>query len=1190
MKQLILSIYDILSQRKWLVYILLFVFVFTCLALIFSLNYEEDIAKFLPQNEESRKYSDVYSNLGGKDKIAIIFASDETGKEEEIIRAMETFEHLREQTDSIGLITDLQIRVDDSRIMEVMEFVCENYPYLLTDEDYHRMDSLLNVPGYIAGCMENNKQMLMLPTGGILTQNLRYDPLHLFSPVLSRLQGFNPYTDYHIVDGCIFNQTATRALAFFSSPYGMSESKQNEELFILLEELIRQTNQEYPELKISAIGAPLIAVGNAKQIKQDSILAVSLALLIIFSVLLIAFKRMDDLFWIAASIVFGGLFALGIIALIKDSISIIVLGIGSVIIGIAVNYPLHYLDHIKHEQHKRTALKDMIFPLLIGNITTVSAFLCLLFLEAEAMRDLGLFGSLTLIGTIIFVLLFLPILVSSRKSGKKYLYFDLERLNPVPNAWKEKLFLPFLLITALLFYFSLGTSFDSDLRNINYMTEEQKNDIEVLSSGLQQDDANALIYAVAEGKNRQEALERQEELLAILQRYPAEEIRNINGIQNFIPSISQQRKRLEQWTKFWERHQTAIDTFKQECLSLGFSTHAFDVFLDPVNNTPDPQDSDYFETIRINLGQNYILETEENVRIVNYLYAPKEKAANLKERLKNEPIEGFAFDSQDVSNQLVTMLSDSFDYIGFVCGFVVFFFLWLSFGRFEISLLAFLPLAVSWIWILGIMNLSGIQFNIVNIILATFIFGQGDDYTIFISEGLMYEYAYGKKVLKSYKNGVAISAIIMFVGIGVLIFAKHPAMRSLAEVAIIGMLAVVVMTYYLPPLVFNWFTKKKKQVREVPLTAKRMGYSIYAMAFFLAGCYIMMIPYTIYIRIVGVTEKRKLKYHRVLQAFARFVIYRVPGTSFSCSNKENESFDKPAVIICNHQSHLDLMCLMMLTPKLIFLTNEWVWNNHFYGMIIRMAEFYPVSNGVEANIDHFQSLIDRGYSIAVFPEGTRSEDCSIQRFHQGAFHFARQLKVDILPVFIHGQGQVLPKKDFMLREGIMYMEVGKRVPAKELENIPALKLASRFTKLYRKQYAEISKQCENTNYFIPYVRYKYMYKGRSIETLCNTKLKQIGKCADIIDRDYSGIRTVRILNSGQGEFAWLFALVHREIEVYAYEMNEDLHRIAANTAAIPVNLHFVYQKEEGDFNEIADKIIVCRTDDDADKQINPQVL
>ena len=132
-------------------------------------------------------------------------------------------------------------------------------------------------------------------------------------------------------------------------------------------------------------------------------------------------------------------------------------------------------------------------------------------------------------------------------------------------------------------------------------------------------------------------------------------------------------------------------------------------------------------------------------------------------------------------------------------------------------------MAVSWIWILGIMGIFDIHFNIVNIILATFIFGQGDDYTIFITEGCCYEYAYRKKLLASYKSSIILSALIMFIGIGTLIFAKHPALHSLAEVTIIGMFSVVLMAFALPPIVFNWMVRQKGTYRRRPLTLSALA-------------------------------------------------------------------------------------------------------------------------------------------------------------------------------------------------------------------------------------------------------------------------------------------------------------------------------------------------------------------------------
>ena len=66
--------------------------------------------------------------------------------------------------------------------------------------------------------------------------------------------------------------------------------------------------------------------------------------------------------------------------------------IGSVIIGIAANYPLHFLAHIRQGYSCQQSIADVAAPLLTGNITTIGAFLSLLFISSGAMHDLGLFA------------------------------------------------------------------------------------------------------------------------------------------------------------------------------------------------------------------------------------------------------------------------------------------------------------------------------------------------------------------------------------------------------------------------------------------------------------------------------------------------------------------------------------------------------------------------------------------------------------------------------------------------------------------------------------------------------------------------------------------------------------------------------------------------------------------------------
>ena len=242
-----------------------------------------------------------------------------------------------------------------------------------------------------------------------------------------------------------------------------------------------------------------------------------------------------------------------------------------------------------------------------------------------------------------------------------------------------------------------------------------------------------------------------------------------------------------------------------------------------------PQSPDYFNPLAQTAFKTNICTDSlgHSYQVIDQLSVSKENIEKVSERLKPQTSNlkaqtSTVFDIGSMNTAIANNLTDDFNYIGWACGLIVFIFLWITLGSIELALLTFLPMAISWIWILGIMNILGIQFNIVNVILATFIFGQGDDYTIFITEGCQYEYAYRRKMIANYKRSIIISALIMFIGIGALIFAKHPALRSLAQVTIIGMGTVVLMAYIIPPLIFRWLVTKNGQYRKRPITLRNL--------------------------------------------------------------------------------------------------------------------------------------------------------------------------------------------------------------------------------------------------------------------------------------------------------------------------------------------------------------------------------
>ena len=207
---------------------------------------------------------------------------------------------------------------------------------------------------------------------------------------------------------------------------------------------------------------------------------------------------------------------------------------------------------------------------------------------------------------------------------------------------------------------------------------------------------------------------------------------------------------------------------------------------------------------------------------------------------------------------------------------------------------------------------------------------------------------------------------------------------------------------------------------------RQTAYTIFSFCYFIGLAIEMTVRGFFLITLGGATDENKLKYHRILQRKSYFVVNHIPGTTFTYINTPQETFEKPSVIISNHQSHLDLMAIMMLTPKLIILTKNWVWHNPFYGIVIRYADYFPISD-TEKMTESIAEKVNKGYSVMIFPEGTRSPDSHIQRFHRGAFYLAEKLGLDIVPVFIKGFGDVLPKTSFHLHPGRLSLEVMPRI-------------------------------------------------------------------------------------------------------------------------------------------------------------------
>ena len=248
-------------------------------------------------------------------------------------------------------------------------------------------------------------------------------------------------------------------------------------------------------------------------------------------------------------------------------------------------------------------------------------------------------------------------------------------------------------------------------------------------------------------------------------------------------------------------------------------------------------------------------------------------------------------------------------------------------------------------------------------------------------------------------------------------------------------------------------------------TILKLGVSLYSFLFFLLTSLFILTPITmLYVSIGGNDERKQRKIRKLIHLFARFIMvwHGIPRVKFKTNSASDEIEKSPSIIICNHQSHLDLMALLSQIENVVFMTNNWVWNSPLFGYVIQKAGYILASEGVENTEHKIRALIEKGVNVAIFPEGTRSVDCSINRFHSGAFYLAKSLNVQILPAILYGAGKVLPKKGKLFNAGIIEVCFDNRINICELvkEHKTMRGLASYMRKYYQKRYSEISNKIE----------------------------------------------------------------------------------------------------------------------------------
>lgn len=1025
---------------------------------------------------------------------------------DELIKYANDFVQELKNSSLNSLIKEIQHKIDESAIDDVISVFYDNLPLFLSRNDYDRIDTLI-AEGNIKRSLQKNYNVLISPASMVLKKYIIRDPFGITYIILDKLRDTQFADEYSIQDGYIFTRNKKNLLIFITCTNPSSETAKNSILLDTLDSVIQRLNLKYKEsITASYYGGVAVAVSNATRIKEDVILTVilSIILLQIFISLFIKIRWAALLALLPA--IFGGLMAMAVLYILKGKVSSISLGLGSVLLGIGVDYGLYIFSYIKYDFDKNKVIKQLAFPLALCALTTISVYYCLVYVQVEVLNDLGLFMAFSVLGTLFFSITFLPYLIRIR-NRKTDSFLNCEDKYYIQWLFNYRfdenktIALIILLVSVIFFFSSNYVGFDSDMQKMNYMTpklkEAEKKFNSITNFSLKS------VYIVSSGKNLDEALQVNDKVYRIIEELKNKNVvKGVSTLSTFISSKEVQQKRLEYWNGYWtlEKKQLLTNKLIAESAHYNFNTNAFNDFFIMLNKTYTILDSSIQKKLYGNILSNFIVDTDSSQMIINLLKVDEQDKAKIFSTFSSINNVTIA-DKHFLSNQLLKILIKDFTFLINISSIVVLIILILSFGRVELGIIAFIPMILSWVWLVGIMGLLGIKFTIFNIIISTIIFSTGIDYTILILRSLQQDYAYGIKTLSKNKYGIFLSSSTTIISIGVLFFAQHPAIHSIALLPIFGYFAMVILVFTIEPIMVSWLILKRKNQGVYPVTLLTFLNTVFAYTYFLFGCLLLTgLGFIIAKAPIMPLKKRKDIVHICMRYFCKSMIYIMINVKKKVINESNECFENPAIIVCNHQSVLDILLVLMLNNKLILLTNDWVWNSPFFGKVVQYAQFYPVSTGIEKIIPNLADKVKDGYSIVVFPEGTRSTDSRVHRFHKGAFYIAEKLNLDILPIVFHGTGDTIKKGELWVRNGSLTVKILARIERHNFSyGTDYSERTKSICKYFRSEFEYIKSENETTEYFKDKLIKNYIYKETILEWYLRIKLKLENNYSQIID-------------------------------------------------------------------------------------------
>lgn len=214
-------------------------------------------------------------------------------------------------------------------------------------------------------------------------------------------------------------------------------------------------------------------------------------------------------------------------------------------------------------------------------------------------------------------------------------------------------------------------------------------------------------------------------------------------------------------------------------------------------------------------------------------------------------------------------------------------------------------------------------------------------------------------------------------------------------------------------------------------------------------------------RLTGDSELEREKIYQATDIWVNNVI-KIFDMTINITGQENIPMDKPCVFMPNHQGYGDIPVMFKVAEgkQIGFVAKDFLQKLPYFGKWIYHIRgvFLKRGNPREAlkSISEGVAYLKEGFSLVIFPEGTRSHGPGMRHFKAGSFKLATRAKATIIPVTINGTYHLFEEREIITKGATIDVVVHEAIDTSELDRHAIVKLPETVENIVRTQLEEMN--------------------------------------------------------------------------------------------------------------------------------------